>query len=148
MDGTFDFIENNPRDYGEGWLGGVYLEYPTREQVERFTREVSYGERLSVLSQGFRMGASYEHFYKIEKFAKSLLRRKYDAPALGIRELIPEEVVPWIRDVIGDVDLARAIDVTFEKEESMASAVDKIRTIVVLRMEQYDEVLTGFSDRC
>ena len=139
--------EANPREFEGGKPGGVYLEYPTREQVDHFRREVSFDERLSVLSQGFRAGASYEYFYKIEKFAKSLLRRKMNAPALGIRELIPDEVVPWIRDVIGDAELAQAIEDVFKAEGNMATVVDRVRIIMVLRMEQYDEVQSGFADQ-
>ena len=142
-----DICKDNPRDFSNGRLGGTYLEYPSVEQVEHFMREVGYDERLAILSQGFRAGATYEYFYKIEKFAKSLLRRKANAPALGIRELKREEVVPWIQDVIGDRDLAQAIDDVFEREERMSTIVDEIRIITVLRMEQYDEVLSGFVDK-
>ena len=142
-----EFFQHNPVDFPEGMPGGTYLEYPTRQQVEHYTREVNYDERLSLLSQGFRAGASYEHFYKIEKLAKSLLRRKANAPALGIRELEPDVMVPWIRDVIGDVDLANAIGAVFADEDYMATIVDRVRIIMVLRMEQYDEVLSNFQDK-
>lgn len=138
---------DNPADFAGGRLGGTYLEYPTREQVGRFMREVPYDQRLSVLSQGFRVGASYEHFYTIEKFAKSLLRRKANAPALGIRELDCGEVVPWIRDVIGDRDLANAVDGVFDRAGDMPTVVDEVRIIVVLRIDQYHEVLNDFADR-
>lgn len=142
-----DICKDNPRDFVDGRIGGTYLEYPSKEEVEHYMREVDYADRLAILSQGFRAGASYEYFYKIEKFARSLLRRKFNAPALGIRELKRDQVVPWIRDVIGDRDLAQAIDDVFEREDHMSTIVDEIRIITVLRMEQYDEVLSGFVDK-
>lgn len=142
-----DICANNPADFSAAGVGGTYLEYPTLDEVERFSREVSYDERLCILSQGFRTGVSYEEFYRIDKFAKSLLRRKADAPALGIRELDRGPVVAWLRDVIGDVDLARAVDEVFDREDQMATVVDEVRIIMVMRMEQYDEVRTNFADK-
>ena len=142
-----DICANNPADFSEAGRGGTFLEYPTLQEVEHFSREVSYEERLPILSQGFRTGTSYEEFYCVEKFAKSLLRRKADAPALGIRDLPRERVVTWLRDVVGDRDLAAAVDEVFDREELMSTIVDEVRIVMVMRMEQYDEVRTNFADK-
>ena len=120
---------------------GYYMEYPTLDEVRRYTRELSFEERLSVLSQGFHRGVSMIRCYSIEDFVMALGKREFDNPAGGVRKLEKEEIVPWLQGVIGDAELARAANAVFDNCQSMAEAIDTLRIVVYVRMGQYNEVL-------
>lgn len=120
---------------------GFFMEYPTYEEVIHFSRSLKFEERLSILSQGYHRGMAYVHCYSLDEFKWALGKREFDNPAGGVRDLNREEVVPWIRDVIGDEILAQKIDMAFAKSVSMAETTDRIRVLVYNRVSQYIELL-------
>lgn len=117
------------------------MEYPTIDQVRRYTRELSYQERIDVISQGFHFGASIAHCYSISEFVYAVGKREYNNPAGGVRELDENVVVPWLAEVVGDTVLADAVKKIFQNCGSMAEVVDTVRTVVYVRANQYREVL-------
>ena len=120
---------------------GYYMEYPTLDEVRGYIRELDFDERFTVLSQGFHRGVSTIRCYSIEDFVMALGKREYDNPAGGVRKLDREETVSWLRGVIGDTELARAADAIFDDCETEAEAIDTLRIVVYVRMNQYNEVL-------
>lgn len=120
---------------------GFFMEYPTFEEVMYFSRSLKFEERLSILSQGYHRGMAYVHCYSLDEFKWALGKREFDNPAGGVRDLNREEVVSWIRDVIGDEILAQKINMAFENSVSMAETTDRIRVLVYNRVSQYIELL-------
>ena len=90
-------------------LGGIFVEYPTREEVDHCIRDLPFEQRLTVLSQGFHRGAAPLHCYNLKEFVEAVSKREFNNPAGGVRSLDFDLVVPWLRDVIGDKELARAV---------------------------------------
>ncbi len=117
------------------------MEYPTLEEVKHYIRELSFEERFSMLSQGFHRGVSMVRCYSIEDFVMALGKREFNNPAGGVRTLDSGETVAWLRDVIGDQELARAAASVFENHTDQGEAVDTLRVVVYIRMNQYNEVL-------
>lgn len=119
---------------------GYHMEYPTLEEVEHFTREVSWDERFEVQTQATRRGALGEWCYTIESLSDILGARKGNNPSVGVRYLDRDELVSWIGDVIGDRVLARNLYRAFAPGESMSASVDTVISLFSTRMRQYREV--------
>ena len=122
-------------------LGGIFVEYPTREEVDHCIRDLPFEQRLTVLSQGFHRGAAPLHCYNLKEFVEAVSKREFNNPAGGVRSLDFDLVVPWLRDVIGDKELARAVQAIAKDARNMTEAVDRTRLTVFVRVNQYNEVL-------
>ena len=127
-------------------LGGIFVEYPTREEVDHCIRDLPFEQRLTVLSQGFHRGAAPLHCYNLKEFVESVSKREFNNPAGGVRSLDFDLVVPWLRDVIGDKELARAVQAIAKDARNMAEAVDRTRLTVFVRVNQYNEVLKDVAE--
>ena len=127
-------------------LGGIFMEYPTIEEVKGYVRDLSFEQRLTILSQGFHRGAAEVHCYNLREFVMALSKREFDNPAGGVRVLDFDAVVPWLRDTIGDKALSEAIQEAVEDARTMADATDRTRLVVFIRVEQYNEVLEALSE--
>ena len=127
-------------------LGGIFVEYPTREEVDHCIRDLPFEQRLTVLSQGFHRGAAPLHCYNLKEFVEAVSKREFNNPAGGVRSLDFDLVVPWLRDVIGDKELARAVQAIAKDARNMAEAVDRTRLTVVVRVNQYNEVLKDVAE--
>ena len=121
--------------------GGYRIEYPTLEEVNGFERDLSWDERFEVLHQGYKRGCYIEQCYSIRELATRVAERNPYDPTGGVRFLEGEKLVEWIRDVVGDRDLATTIEKIYAAEESMAVIVDTVRVVLMARMNQYSEVL-------
>lgn len=127
-------------------LGGIFVEYPTREEVDHCIRDLPFEQRLTVLSQGFHRGAAPLHCYNLKEFVEAVSKREFNNPAGGVRSLDFDLVVPWLRDVIGDKELAHAVQAIAKDARNMAEAVDRTRLTVFVRVNQYNEVLKDVAE--
>ena len=127
-------------------LGGIFVEYPTREEVDHCIRDLPFEQRLTVLSQGFHRGAAPLHCYNLKEFVEAVSKREFNNPAGGVRSLDFDLVVPWLRDAIGDKELARAVQAIAKDARNMAEAVDRTRLTVFVRVNQYNEVLKDVAE--
>ena len=127
-------------------LGGIFVEYPTREEVDHCIRDLPFEQRLTVLSQGFHRGAAPLHCYNLKEFVEAVSKREFNNPAGGVRSLDFDLVVPWLRDVIGDKELARAVQAIAKDARNMAEAVDRTRLTVFVRVNKYNEVLKDVAE--
>lgn len=127
-------------------MGGIFMEYPTVEEVRGYVRDLPFEQRLTILSQGFHRGPAAIHCYNLKEFVTALSKREFDNPAGGVRILEFDEVIPWLRDTIGDKTLSGAIQETVQDASTMAEATDRTRLIVFIRVEQYNEVLGVLTD--
>ena len=127
-------------------LGGLFMEYPTREVVDHCIRDLPFEQRLTVLSQGFHRGAAPLHCYNLKEFVEAVSKREFNNPAGGVRSLDFDLVVPWLCDVIGDKELARAVQAIAKDARNMAEAVDRTRLTVFVRVNQYNEVLKDVAE--
>lgn len=127
--------------------GGLFMEYPTVEEVVGYVRDLPFEQRLTILSQGFHRGAAEIHCYSLKEFVMALAKREFDNPAGGVRVLEFDKVVLWLSDTIGDTVLADAVRMIADDASNMAEATDRTRLAVFVRVEQYNEVLESLSDK-
>lgn len=127
---------------------GYRMEYPTADEVRRYQREVSWDERFEVLSQGFHRGCYVDYCYDLQTLTDFTAKRNPRNPTGGVRSLDAETLIPWVRDVIGDKELAAALRRVFETGDKMQQIVDTIRVILSARMNQYAEVLEEEMEEC
>ena len=125
---------------------GYFMEYPAYADVQCFIRDLSWDEQFSVLSQGFHRGASEVRCYSMEEFVFALGKREFDNPAGGVRSIDYEGLVRWVGDVIGDAELAGAIEKIWRNCPEEAEAIDTLRVVVFIRMNQYNEVIKNTGD--
>ena len=121
--------------------GGYFMEAPSVEEIRHYTRELSFEERFSVISQGFHRGVSVVHCYSLEEFAMALGKREDSDPTGVIRSLEWDSFLPWIRDVIGDREFYRTVEKILENSSSPEEIIETLRVMFFVRMGQYKEVL-------
>ncbi len=120
---------------------GYRMEYPSEEEVRKFSRELDWHERLEVLSQGFHRGCYVEECYSITSLTRQIAKRNDRNPTGGVRTLDGDVLVKWIRETIGDTELAAVVERIFAGDEHMQAKVDTVRVVLTTRMNQYTEVL-------
>lgn len=121
---------------------GYHMEYPSREEVEYYSREVSWEERYELQTQPTRRGAYIEWCYTMDNLCNSIDARKGSNPSTGVRYLDRDDIVSWVGDVIGDRVLARNLYRAFIPGESMSASIDTVISLFSTRMRQYREVLS------
>ncbi len=119
---------------------------PTAEFVEQALREVEWGDRLIGYMMTPTTGNKTRDMYSLPEAVQFLFGTKWDAPLLqagykgGINWVDVQQLVDWLRDVIGDVELADAVDrdvlgLGVYREQSMA-----LLELFTERMNQYRAV--------
>lgn len=117
------------------------MEYPSLEEAKYYTREMDFEDRLTVLSQGFHRGITYVRCYSLEQFVYAIGKREFNNPAGGVRTLDFDELYSWIKDKIGDEILANAVQKICRDCDDIMEAIDVLRVVVYIRMNQYKEVM-------
>lgn len=120
---------------------GYRMQYPGVQEIRHFTRELGWDERFEVLSQGFHRGCYFEQCYSLSDLTKFVAKRSHRNPTGGVRDIDGEKLVLWIADSVGDVTLARAVYKAFASGDTLPIIVDTVRTLLTVRMNQYEEVL-------
>ncbi|MBR0342801.1 MAG: hypothetical protein IJH64_11255 [Oscillospiraceae bacterium] len=139
MDNSISSPENIKNSEQEP--AGYYMEYPTLEEAKYYTREMDFEDRLTVLSQGFHRGITYVRCYSLEQFVYAIGKREFNNPAGGVRTLDFDELYSWIKDKIGDEILANAVQKICRDCDDIMEAIDVLRVVVYIRMNQYKEVM-------
>ncbi len=118
----------------------VYMEYPSREDVERYTRRVSWDERFIVSSVHFHRGSVNEFVLRMWEMGECFSRIKpfnFD----GQLEIDGPAFVRWVEDVIGDKALAESLRAATESEGPYPARLDEMRVSFLARLDQYEEVM-------
>lgn len=129
---------------GEPYVCGYYMGYPAIEEVRHYMRDLDFEERLSVISQGFHRGISIVRCYSMEEFAAAVGKREDSDPTGGVRTLDWGELLPWLRDTIGDAALADVVEAIVKNGGLEAEIIDTFRVMLFVRMNQYHEVLADY----
>jgi hypothetical protein len=122
------------------------LPTPTPDQVTHWLRELGYEERFVGYAMSASVGNTATDMYSMRDMAVFVLGIRWDAPMLdsgfkgAINWMDVPKMITWLRDVVGDVELADAIEreiagLDVYRDQSLA-----IASLVRQRMVQYDEV--------
>lgn len=121
------------------------LAAPTASMIEKLTREVGYEDRLVAYKILGSSGATLVSLYRFDELLEfldvpdgaQLLVRGGHAYLPGID---PSALHRWIRDVIGDVELAAAIEPYAQDGEGFAL---RLRSMRPLLRQRWAQVLAG-----
>lgn len=125
----------------ESHIYGYRMKYPTPEEVRYFMREVSWDERFEVLSQGFHRGCYQEQCYSLSELTAYVAKRNPRNPTGGVRFIEGDDLVQWIMNSIGDIELAKAIYKCYRTGDPAQIITDTVRNLLTVRMNQFSEVL-------
>lgn len=119
---------------------------PTFEQVTHWLRELEYDQRFVGHTMTPSAGNSAKDMYSMRDMAIFVLGTRWDRPMLadGFKGVLNwmdvGKLVTWLRDVVGDVELAEAVEREVEGLEVYRDQSLAIASLVRQRMVQYDEV--------
>lgn len=123
---------------------GVRFEHPTYEQAVYYTRELARNERFSYGRMFAHTGLADMACYRMGELVEGFDRgADKGSEFLASRNLLVgiESLVKWCRDIIGDEELAGAIDTRVERDEPLGAQIDTVIALVKARYKQYCEVL-------
>lgn len=122
------------------------LPTPTPDQVTYWLRELGYEERFVGYAMSASAGNVATDMYSMRDMAVFVLGMRWDAPMLdsgfkgAINWMDVPRLIAWLRDVVGDVELADAIERETEGMDVYRDQNLVIASLVRQRMLQYDEV--------
>lgn len=119
---------------------------PSKESVQHATRELGYDERFTVYEMSASTGTSAVDVYNFPQLVNALFKTRWDRLVVeGAKEAIVwtdcDELAAWLRDVIGDAELAEAIAAAVADKESYKDRLDAIQPLFRERVAQYRAVL-------
>ncbi|MHB1323799.1 MAG: hypothetical protein ACYC6J_05240 [Coriobacteriia bacterium] len=119
------------------------FEEPTVEQVERWLRKLSYEERLTGYKMTATAGNTKVDMYSLPEAVLFLFGTRWDSPMLqagfkgGINWVDVTELVVWLRDAVGDTELARAVEERVPTGESYHAQSLVLHELFTERVNQY-----------
>ena len=122
------------------------LPLPTYEQVEHWLRELTYEERFVGHAMTASAGNAAKTMYGLRDAVMFLTGNRWDAPMLhpgfkgAMHWVDVKKLVVWLRDAIGDADLAEAIGSEADGIEPYMVQSEIITRLVNARMLQYRDV--------
>lgn len=122
------------------------LPMPTIEAVEHALRDLSYAERFVGHAMTPSAGNAAKDMYGLRDAVMFLTGNRWDAPMLNpgfkgaMHWVDVDKLVVWLRDVIGDADLAEAISREAAGLEPYYAQSEVMTRLVNARMQQYREV--------
>lgn len=122
------------------------LPLPTYEAVQHALRDLNYAERFVGHAMTASAGNAAKDMYGLRDAVMFLTGNRWDAPMLNpgykgaMHWVDVKKLVVWLRDVVGDVDLAEAIRNEAEGVEPYMVQSQIITRLVNDRMLQYRDV--------
>lgn len=122
------------------------LPLPTYDAVEHALRDLDYAERFVGHAMTASAGNAAKDMYGLRDAVMFLTGNRWDAQMLNpgfkgaMHWVDVKKLVVWLRDVIGDGDLAEAIAAEADGVEPYMAQSEIITRLVNARMLQYREV--------
>lgn len=124
----------------------VTLSLPTYEVVQHALRDLSYADRLVGYKMTASAGNAAANLYNLREAVLFLVGNPWDQPMLNpgfkgsLNWVDASDLAQWLRDVVGDTDLADAIREQAVGLEPYHAQNLKVGELVNARMAQYREV--------
>lgn len=119
---------------------------PTTELVDHALRELGWEERITGYKMTASAGNAATDMYSLPAAILFLFGTRWDSPMLEpgtkgtINWLDMNELVAWLRDAVGDADLADAVEERALPLGSYHAQVVELQQVFTERMDQYREV--------
>lgn len=127
-------------------MSGTNLAAPTYEQVQHWLRDLGWDERFTGVQMTPSAGNKVHDMYNFAAALRFVFGTDWEAPLLdedhkgSINWADMDKFIDWVRSVIGDVELADAMDAVSVEEEFLMAKIKATEPIVVARAEQYRAV--------
>lgn len=124
----------------------IFATTPSEELVRNATRELGWDERFTLYEMSASTGNTPVVVYNFQRLVVALFGTHWDRLLYeGTKEKLVwfdfGELTAWIRDVLGDAELADAIDVAIADIEAHKARVDAVLPVFRERIAQYHAVL-------
>ena len=122
------------------------LPLPTKEAVDHALRDLEYAERFVGYGMTASAGNHAKSLYSLKEVVYFVVGTPWDAPMLSsgfkgsLNWVNLSDFVAWLRDVIGDYELAGAIEEEAIPLESYKLQSERVTELLNARMQQYREV--------
>ena len=123
------------------------LSTPTNEQAERFMRSVELSARLRGGILTPMAGTRPMNLTSLREVADFLVVQPdvqailHQSPLAQVRYIDPGTISTWVGDVIGDAELAEALDAVVDTSRPFGFLVPEIKSLLAERIAQCDEIL-------
>ena len=126
--------------------GGGVFPVPSEELVRHATRELGYTERLSVHKMTAGLGNTAVDVYNFPQMVNVLFDTRWDRLLVeGSKETLTwvdvDRLVVWLREVVGDPELADAVATAVAGEEGFKAQIDAMLPLFRERVGQYQDIL-------
>lgn len=124
----------------------IAFSMPTAELVEHALRELEWAERLPGYSMTPSAGNAQTDLYNLPDAIRFTLGTSWDAPLLSpghkgaINWVDVNRFAAWLRDVIGDLELADAVYGRVVGLDSYQAQMTELAEVMTERMHQYRDV--------
>lgn len=119
---------------------------PSAEDVEHWLRELEYDDRFVGHKMSASAGSSATNMYGLKDAVVFLVGTKWDqvdpdAHKVIVNWIDVKRLVAWLRESVGDVELAEAIAAEVLPLKNYKAQNDAIAVLLIERMAQYRAVL-------
>lgn len=127
----------------------VVFSEPSEDLVEHALRPLEYSERFTGYKMTPSMGNAPIDFYKLGDAVLFILGTPWDAPFFNqgskaaINWVNLGDFVTWLRDVIGDTELADEVERLSAEERPYYQQVKDLEIVLAARMDQYRKIVHG-----
>lgn len=125
------------------------LTIPTPEQAQSFMRSVELKQRLQVGILTPMAGSRPLRLYSLQEVETFLVVQEdiaallVHAPLSQVHYAEPRSLAAWVRQTIGDVELADSLDEIVASRKPYGFLVPEIKALLAERIAQCEEVLEG-----
>jgi len=118
---------------------------PTLELVNHISRELPYEDRLTAYHTNAATGSQTLICYTMADMVKGLFKTRWNGllqsgSKASLTWVDMDKLVAWVRDKIGDVELADAMEQAIDKDACYKDQVDALVPVLEERVEQYRQV--------
>jgi hypothetical protein len=119
---------------------------PAPELVQHAVRELGWDDRFQVAKMSGTHGNALVDVYNFPDLVNSIFGTRWnelllDGSKASLVWVDADELVMWLRNVIGDGEFADAVEVAVAKEEGYRDQIDAIVPLFRERVAQYHAVL-------
>ncbi len=120
---------------------------PSAELAAHTLRELGWGEHIMGSKTSAGIGDNQIYIYSLPEAVGLFLNDRSGPASIASRgvfsEVDTEEFIPWLRDVVGDVDLANVMEAELEGLTIPNERMQVVSNLLLLRITQYVPFLKG-----
>ena len=119
---------------------------PSEELARNATRELAYEERFSICKMAAGAGNTMIDVYSFPEAVNTIFGTRWDrldveSSKAGLMWVDTAKLATWLRDVIGDVEFADAVESALEGTDHFKAQIDAMLPLFRQRVAQYQAAL-------